>query len=182
MASEPRWLGQLLALALVLALSLGAGCADFARGDDPPEPEAAEAESEPSGEPGSEPEGEPADAASGEPGAPVDTIDDSAEPGGEAEPEVVEPEPPGFADDLLPVLLDECGACHKGGGGDLFFTKEADVDYDTVVSFVNEEDPEASDLLTKATAEVDHGGNDIIDSDSETYKLILAWIEGGLAP
>ncbi len=108
-------------------------------------------------------------------------------------PEPPAPEHPQFVRDVAP-LLDKLGcstaACHGkfgGGRGDFqvsLLTLAPDDDWAPIVlgsrgRRVNLQEPEKSLLLTKATAQVAHGGGFRFKRDSRPYRTILNWLKDG---
>ena len=86
----------------------------------------------------------------------------------------------GFADDILPVLERQCAECHGAGSSTaLALSDDPEDAYETVLSFVEPGEPEASALLQKASAQASHGGGAVMDVDSEPYLLISNWIASG---
>ncbi len=98
-----------------------------------------------------------------------------------------------FPNDVVPVFTrNHCntGACHaKAAGQNGFrlslFGYESASDYDQIVSHsrgrrVSPSAPANSVLLLKASGEIPHEGGARLEKDSDDYRKILRWIEGGL--
>ena len=98
-----------------------------------------------------------------------------------------------FANDVLPVLTKSgcnSGGCHgKQGGQNGFalslFGFETKLDYEAIVEQARGRRvfplaPAESLLLTKATGETVHGGGVRIEKDSDSYRLLLRWINQGM--
>lgn len=82
-----------------------------------------------------------------------------------------------FANEILPILEQKCGSCHKNGAGGWKITGVASDDYSVVFGAVDLNSPGDSLVLTKGGGETSHGGGDQL-SDEE-YALILNWIKAG---
>ncbi|MCC6233514.1 MAG: DUF1553 domain-containing protein [Verrucomicrobiales bacterium] len=102
-------------------------------------------------------------------------------------------EVPSFVADVLPRLAKagcSAGACHaKADGQNGFklsvFSYDPKADHGEIVKEgrgrrVFAAAPEESLLLLKATGTVEHGGGQRIEPDSETYRVVLAWLRAGL--
>ncbi len=79
------------------------------------------------------------------------------------------------------ILQDKCASCHGAGGfaSDGFgLSGDPEQDYPEVMAHVDRQDPEGSPLLTKARG-VRHGGGAVIDTGSNEYAELLAWIGAG---
>ncbi len=87
-----------------------------------------------------------------------------------------------FDDDIQPVLVIHCGACHSSGGppsaAGFLLTDDLATDYDHVLTFLNLETPTSSRLLSKARGE-GHGGGVSLSTSHDDYRLILNWITQG---
>lgn len=93
---------------------------------------------------------------------------------------------PSFEADVLAVLLDRCGDCHREGGTgaasiEFVLTDDPAIDRDTVLALVDTLDPDASGLLEKARGE-GHGGGSAMPPDSADYAVVRAWIAAGAPP
>ena len=91
-----------------------------------------------------------------------------------------------FEVDVLPVLLDRCGICHREGGSGTaskkyVLTEEPEVDHATVLALVDLEAPGASRLLEKARGE-EHVGGAALPEDAADYALVRDWIAAGAPP
>jgi len=90
-----------------------------------------------------------------------------------------------FEGNIYPVLLSYCSVCHSEGGaadGTAFvLSNEASADYDMVVSFVTQGDPDNSTLLQKAAGSISHGGSNVLAETSIEYQTLAAWVEQGAA-
>lgn len=93
-----------------------------------------------------------------------------------------------FVRDVAPIFDQEgCsgGACHgKFGGGQgrlqlSLMTLAPVVDFPGLEPLVDLQNPEASLLLRKPTAQVPHGGGRRFKQGSDEYDTILSWIENG---
>jgi hypothetical protein len=97
-----------------------------------------------------------------------------------------------FDTDVLPVLTKagcNAGACHgaaagRGGFKLSLFAGDPAADYRAIVHDlegrrVNLARPERSLLILKPTWELDHEGGQRFESDSESARLLLEWIEAG---
>ncbi len=106
---------------------------------------------------------------------------------------VQSPGPVSFRDQVIPILSKagcNSGGCHgKAEGQNGFklsvFGYDAESDYDALVRDgrgrrVFPAAPEQSLLLTKATAQVPHGGGKKMDRDSRWHRLIKRWIAEGM--
>jgi len=100
---------------------------------------------------------------------------------------------PSFVRDVLPALARAgcmAGSCHaKAEGQNGFklsvFSYDPKADYAEIVKEgrgrrVFPAAPAESLLLLKPTATVEHGGGERIEVGSETYKLLVDWIRGGM--
>lgn len=100
---------------------------------------------------------------------------------------------PSFVRDVLPALSKAgcmAGSCHaKADGQNGFklsvFSYDPRGDYAEIVKEargrrVFPAAPEESLLLLKATYAVEHGGGERFERNSDTYKLLLGWIRGGM--
>lgn len=97
-----------------------------------------------------------------------------------------------FKRDVMPVFLKHgcnAGDCHGASRGQdgfklsLFgFDPEGDY-YRLIEEYpgrrINAAAPQQSLVLTKATAEVSHTGGELFTKDSESYALVLRWLEAG---
>jgi Protein of unknown function (DUF1549)/Protein of unknown function (DUF1553) len=101
--------------------------------------------------------------------------------------------PVNFANQVVPIFTKlgcNAGACHGKSGGQNGFRLgllgfDPALDYETLVKEgrgrrVFPAAPEASLLLTKATATVPHGGGKRLDPESHEYRLIRRWIAIGM--
>lgn len=99
-----------------------------------------------------------------------------------------------FPNDVVPVFTrNHCnaGACHAKAGGQNGFRLsllgyEAASDYDQIVRHsrgrrVSPSAPANSILLMKASGDLPHEGGARLEKESDDYRKILRWIEGGLA-
>jgi hypothetical protein len=98
-----------------------------------------------------------------------------------------------FVNDVVPVLTKagcNAGVCHaKAGGGQNGFQLsllgfEPQEDYEHLVlegrgRRLFPADPERSLFLMKATGQIPHGGGVRIDATSESYALLVGWIQQG---
>ena len=97
-----------------------------------------------------------------------------------------------FAQDVVPILSRlgcNAGACHgKADGQDGFrlslFGSDPAGDYQGVTREagarrISRLDPEGSLLLLKATGRAPHGGGLRLESNSEDYRTLVAWMEAG---
>jgi mono/diheme cytochrome c family protein len=100
---------------------------------------------------------------------------------------------PSFVRDVLPALAKAgcmSGSCHaKAEGQNGFklsvFSYDPKSDYAEIVKEargrrVFPAAPSESLLLLKPTASVEHGGGERFEAGSETYKLLVDWIRGGM--
>ncbi len=98
-----------------------------------------------------------------------------------------------FANQVVPIFTKlgcNAGGCHGKASGQNGFRLsllgfEPALDYETLVKEgrgrrVFPAAPEASLLLTKATAKVPHGGGKRLDPDSHEYRLMRRWIAIGM--
>ncbi len=98
-----------------------------------------------------------------------------------------------FANQVVPIFTKlgcNAGGCHGKASGQNGFRLsllgfEPALDYETLVKEargrrVFPSAPDASLLLTKATAKVPHGGGKRLDPDSHEYRLIRRWIAIGM--
>jgi WD40 repeat protein/mono/diheme cytochrome c family protein len=101
--------------------------------------------------------------------------------------------PPSFVRDVLPAMAKAgcmAGSCHaKAEGQNGFklsvFSYDPASDYAEIVKEargrrVFPAAPEESLLLLKPTMTIDHGGGERFERDSETYRLLVRWIRGGM--
>lgn len=99
---------------------------------------------------------------------------------------------PSFRNDIAPLLFKmgcNTGACHgaaAGKGGFRLSLRGFDFDWDHKVLTrqanarrVSVPEPEQSLSLLKATMEVPHGGGERFTKDSESYRVLLNWIQAG---
>jgi hypothetical protein len=99
---------------------------------------------------------------------------------------------PDFVKDVLPVLNKQgctSGPCHGGAKGKNGFKLslrgyDAEFDYRAIVHEmagrrINRTEPENSLILLKPTNQLGHGGGLRLEPDSESYRTVLRWIEGG---
>jgi hypothetical protein len=97
-----------------------------------------------------------------------------------------------FHREVVPVLTRagcNAGACHgsASGRGSLhlsLFGSTADDDHAAITQHfegrrLNRATPLASLLLRKSLGDLNHGGGDVLRSDSESYRLLQDWIEQG---
>lgn len=85
-----------------------------------------------------------------------------------------------YVNDIRPILMD-CLSCHRTGTN---FTLSNNLslnnqDYMEVLSFVNTNTPEASQILRKPTNTTTHGGGVRFTTGSTPYNTILQWIQQG---
>lgn len=112
-------------------------------------------------------------------------------PGEAADPSAKET--PSFARDVLPVLAKAgcaAGSCHaKADGQNGFklsvFNYDPKADYDEIVKEARGRRifpaaPEESLLLLKPTGAVEHGGGERLAPGSDAYRMVVAWIRGGM--
>ena len=98
-----------------------------------------------------------------------------------------------FANQVVPIFTKlgcNAGGCHGKSSGQNGFRLsllgfEPALDYETLVKEgrgrrIFPAAPDASLLLTKATAKVPHGGGKRLDPDSHEYRLIWRWIAMGM--
>lgn len=108
-------------------------------------------------------------------------------------PTIPNAEAPSFVKDILPVLSKagcSTGGCHskpKGQNGFKLsiFAYDPVSDYREIVHDgrsrrINEHAPESSLFLLKPTLGLAHEGGQRIEKDSDFYRLLKAWITGGL--
>lgn len=96
--------------------------------------------------------------------------------------------PVSFRHDVMPVLVQagcSMGACHGSlnGRGDLSLSlrgEDPEKDHATLVkSFLDEENPRNSLLLTKPTLETPHEGGKRFERGSEEYDILSRWVAAG---
>ncbi|MCA9519159.1 MAG: hypothetical protein KC635_29690 [Myxococcales bacterium] len=88
-----------------------------------------------------------------------------------------------FATDIHPLLLDNCGQCHKQGAPRPYLlTNDAPTDYATVKALVVVSDPPSSLILRKAAGYEGHGPGRILSPTGEPFLTIQQWIEEGANP
>lgn len=88
-----------------------------------------------------------------------------------------------FAADVLPVLVDKCTQCHGPNNSTAYkLSGDADTDYPVVVALTNDADPADSQLLKKGSAQVSHGGGQVIETESPEFETILQWVADGAKP
>lgn len=114
-------------------------------------------------------------------GVDVPTTDEGGDtPTVDVEPDV--PAGPSYANEVYPILQDECGGgdCHEGGDPRPFFLSgDPDDDYAGIADLVNVDNPAASKLLKTGTGESEHSGGPALKFGSDDYELVLAWIAAG---
>ncbi|RUL86926.1 DUF1549 domain-containing protein [Tautonia sociabilis] len=106
---------------------------------------------------------------------------------------IADPPPIHFANQIVPIFTKlgcNGGGCHGKSGGQNGFRLsllgfEPELDYETLVKEgrgrrLFPAAPEQSLLLTKATAEVPHGGGKKLEPGSHEYRLIRRWIAEGM--
>ncbi|MCG5052772.1 MAG: hypothetical protein KA712_07410 [Myxococcales bacterium] len=90
-----------------------------------------------------------------------------------------------FETDILPLLTEGCAGCHSSGGQaantTLLYTGTASADLAASLPYVNQNDPTASRLVTKALGR-GHGGGMVWASGSTEVSLVVAWIQEGAKP
>jgi hypothetical protein len=90
-----------------------------------------------------------------------------------------------FAREVHAMLIDGCRRCHTPGGmaasSGLLLAGDAARDRETVLAFVNREQPAQSRLLSKASG-VGHGGGAVYAPGTPEYQTILRWITEGALP
>jgi mono/diheme cytochrome c family protein len=100
-----------------------------------------------------------------------------------AVPPAARPPALSFSDDVLPVLVQKCGSCHRAGGmgGKSNWVIQAGLqaDYDATLRFVNRAAPAQSPLLKKASGATVHAAGKVFGSDSTEFATLVRWIEGG---
>jgi WD40 repeat protein len=114
-------------------------------------------------------------------------------PPSDAQTKIAKVQSPSFVRDVLPALSKAgcmAGSCHaKAEGQNGFklsvFNYDPRGDYAEIVKEargrrVFPAAPEESLLLLKPTAAVEHGGGERFEHGSETYRLLAAWIRGGM--
>lgn len=182
-SSGSRWrmtFRATLALSVLLVGSLAASaCADFERGERPPqEPDATVvADSGPGDVGGGDETGDLG--FDGVADVPADAAPDSA---GELPPDVVVGEY-SFASDIHGLLVKRCGDCHTSGAPRAFFlTSDPSTDYPGVLKLVKKATPASSKLLLKGTAEDQHGGGAVLSAGTADYDAILGWVAEGAFP
>ncbi|MFP6766488.1 MAG: DUF1549 domain-containing protein, partial [Planctomycetaceae bacterium] len=92
-----------------------------------------------------------------------------------------------FMTDIAPVLTRHgcnSGGCHGKKGGQQGFELallgfEPELDYERLLSRVDPDQPDRSDLLLKATKVEPHGGGKRFDKDSPVFRLLRRWIAQG---
>jgi len=93
------------------------------------------------------------------------------------------PAGPSFTRAVYPLFIATCKACHTAGGPaqatHLLFTGDPAADHRVVARFANVRDPEASQLLQKASGATIHGGQSPWPAGSPAYERVLAWIRAG---
>lgn len=82
-----------------------------------------------------------------------------------------------FANDVLPVLNTNCKMCHGTSGN--FSVSDSATAYNSVTGFVDTTTSSNSKLLQKASAQVAHGGGQILSTTSTQYTTIRDWIAEG---
>ena len=100
--------------------------------------------------------------------------------------------PPCFDTEIVPILSKagcNAGECHgaaagRGGFRLSLLGADADADFEAIVfdaesRRVNQASPRSSLLILKPTGELDHGGDLVLEADSEHAKTLLRWIEAG---
>lgn len=81
-----------------------------------------------------------------------------------------------FANDVLPILNDNCLSCHGNNGQ---FSITNNVPYAGVLPFINTTTPTSSRLLVKAAGGLYHGGGNILPTATTQYTTIRDWIAQG---
>jgi len=89
-----------------------------------------------------------------------------------------------WADDVHPLLIERCTACHTANFASMPLTGDPDVDFGPVTSQVTPGDPDGSRLLQKAIGELGHGGGETLRSpvDDGAIETISSWIAVGAEP
>jgi hypothetical protein len=108
---------------------------------------------------------------------------------------VDKPYAPSFRNDVAPLLFKmgcNTGACHGAAAGKNGFKlslRGFDFDWDHKVLTrqangrrVSLSEPEQSLVLLKPTMQMPHGGGERFGKDSESYRILLDWIEAGAPP
>ena len=108
---------------------------------------------------------------------------------------VDKPYVPSFRNNVAPLLFKmgcNTGACHGAAAGKNGFKlslRGFDFDWDHKVLTrqangrrLSLSEPEQSLMLLKATMQMPHGGGERFDKGSESYRILLNWIEAGAPP
>ncbi|MGE0709750.1 MAG: hypothetical protein AB7N76_21985 [Planctomycetota bacterium] len=87
--------------------------------------------------------------------------------------------------DIAPIFAAKCASCHNGGvpaaeaAWPLTSPVSMQADHTEVQSRLDLANPAMSELLTKATNDVNHVGGEVIKKTDAEYTTILAWITDG---
>ena len=128
--------------------------------------------------------GVPSTAPESETAAPAPEV--ATPPAGEAPAVAVPATPvaPTFAATVHPLLMTSCAVCHRPGGPAamtrLLLSGDAVKDEAVARGLVDEQTPEGSLLVTKASGEM-HGGGPVLPAGDARIEIIVAWVRG-LAP
>lgn len=119
----------------------------------------------------------------------------SGEAAGVARPDAIRPDfdptrPVGFTAQVVPILTKlgcNSGSCHGKAAGQhgfalSLFGADPPADQAALISRIDRNDPAASRLITKPTAQVPHGGGDRLVIDSPEYQTLVRWIDQVRSP